>query len=75
MAILVYLRKESESASHAHYRFHTVDGPERSLVLDKESGTIRPDDGRTDGVFRAAARKLAAAWRDGKTPDRLVYAA
>lgn len=75
MAILVYLHKESESASHAHYRFHTVDGPERSLVLDKEAGTIRPDDDRFDGIFRAAARRLAAAWRDGETPDDLVHAA
>lgn len=75
MAILVYLSKERETPTHAHYRFHTVDGPARFLVLDKQTATVRPDDGLSDGVFRAAARKLAVAWRDGSLPDRLVYSA
>jgi hypothetical protein len=75
MAMLVYLHKEEETATQARYRFHTGGGPDRFLVLDKQAETILPDDGNIDGVFRAAAGKLARVWRSGETPDHLVYSA
>lgn len=75
MAMLVYLHKEEETATRARYRFYVDGGPDRFLVLDKQAETILPDDGNSDGVFRAAAGKLARAWRAGETPDRLVYSA
>lgn len=74
MAMLVYLHKESETEAEARYRFHTDGGADRRLVLDKRSETIAPDDGDRDGVFRAAAGKLARAWLDtGVAPERLVH--
>lgn len=74
MAMLVYLHKEEETAASVRYRFHTDGGVERFLVLDKRSETIQPDDGERDGVFRAAAGKLAKAWLStGEAPERLVH--
>ena len=75
MAMLVYLHKEEETATSVRYRFHTDGGAERYLVLDKQEETILPDDGNTDGVFRAAAGKLARAWSAGQMPEELVYQA
>jgi hypothetical protein len=74
LAMLVYLHKEAETEAEARYRFHTDGGADRYLVLDKRSETITPDDGNRDGVFRAAAGKLARAWLDTKAaPDRLIH--
>ncbi|GGN27864.1 hypothetical protein GCM10011609_83470 [Lentzea pudingi] len=75
MAMLVYLHKEEETATSARYRFHTDGGTVRYLVLDKQAETILPDDGDLDGVFRAAAGKLARAWVTGQAPEKLVYQA
>jgi hypothetical protein len=75
MAMLVYLHKEQETATQARYRFHTGGGPDRYLVLDKQAETILPDDGNRDGVFQAAAGKLARSWQSGETPDQLIYQA
>jgi hypothetical protein len=75
MAMLVYLHKEHETATQSRYRFHADGGPDRYLVLDKQAETILPDDGNMDGIFRAAAGKLARSWRTGETPDELVYSA
>jgi len=76
MAMLVYLHKEEETETQVRYRFHTDGGADRFLVLDKQDESIQPDDGNSDGVFRAAAGKLARAWLSTKTaPDRLVYSA
>jgi hypothetical protein len=74
MAMLVYLTKESESGSQVRYRFHPQDGEARFLTLDKDAETIKPDDGNTDGVFRAAAGKLAKAWTEtGEAPEKLTH--
>lgn len=76
MAMLVYLHKEEETPTAVRYRFHTDGGVERHLVLDKQAETILPDDGNADGVFRAAAGKLARAWSDtGEAPDKLIHQA
>jgi hypothetical protein len=75
MAMFVYLHKEQETATRVRYRFHTLDGPDRYLVLDKQAETIWPDDANVDGVFRAAAGKVARAWADGEFPDRLIHQA
>lgn len=73
MALLVYLHKEEETATSVRYRFHTDGGTARHLVLDKQTETILPDDGNADGIFRAAAGKLARAWVTGRTPETLVH--
>lgn len=76
MALLVYLHKETETATEVRYRFHADGSPTRYLILDKQSETILPDDGNTDPIFRAAATKLATTWlRTGQAPGRLVYSA
>jgi hypothetical protein len=76
VAMLVYLHKEEETATRVRYRFHTEGGADRFLVLDKQNESIQPDDGNSDGVFRAAAGKLAKAWISTRVaPDRLVYSA
>lgn len=72
--MLVRLQKESETEAEVRYRFHTDGGVDRYLVLDKRSEVIAPDDGNRDGVFRAAAGKLAKAWLStGAAPDRLIH--
>lgn len=74
MALLVYLDKESETEAEARHRFHVDGGADRYLVLDKRSEVISPDDGKRDGVFRAAATKPARTWLStGAAPDRLVH--
>lgn len=76
MALLVHLQKEEETPAAVRYRFHTDGGTVRYLVLDKQAETILPDDGNSDGVFRAVAGKLAKAWLGtGEAPDRLTYQA
>lgn len=75
MAILVHLHKEEETATAIRYRFHTDGGTVRYLVLDKQAETILPEDGDADGVFRAAAGKLAKAWGSGQAPEELVHQA
>jgi hypothetical protein len=74
--MLVYLHKEEETATQIRYRVHTDGGVDQFLVLDKQDESIQPDDGNSDGVFRAAAGKLAKAWISTRVaPDRLVYSA
>lgn len=76
MAMLVYAYKEQETAAQVRYRFHTDGGTHRFLVLDKQKDTILPDDGNSDGVYRAAAGKLARAWTStGVAPDQVIYSA
>ncbi|CAL9604504.1 hypothetical protein [Saccharothrix variisporea] len=74
MAMLVYLDKESETDAEARYRFHTDGGVDRYLVLDKRAEVVSPEDGNRDGVFRAAATKLARTWLStGTAPERLIH--
>ncbi|GAA0251915.1 hypothetical protein GCM10010492_60460 [Saccharothrix mutabilis subsp. mutabilis] len=74
LAMLVYLHKESETDVEARYRFHIDGGVDRYLVLDKRAEVVSPEDGDRDGVFRAAATKLARAWLStGTAPDRLIH--
>ena len=53
MAILVDLFKEYEDERIVKYRFADVDKPQRTLVFDKQSETIQPEDGVHDTLFRA----------------------
>ncbi|EWC61924.1 hypothetical protein UO65_2748 [Actinokineospora spheciospongiae] len=74
LAMIVYLHKEHETETEVRYRFHLTDGVDRRLVMDKRAETIQPDDGNRDGVFQAAASKLARAWLDTKiAPERLIH--
>ncbi|MEJ2853487.1 MULTISPECIES: hypothetical protein [unclassified Saccharothrix] len=44
------------------------------MVLDKRAEVVSPEDGNRDGVFRAAATKLARTWLStGTAPERLIH--
>ncbi|WP_280249376.1 hypothetical protein [Nocardia abscessus] len=50
-----------------------MSGTEHTLRLDKAAETIRPETGRDDMLFRAVARKIAAArLRGADAPDRFL---
>ncbi|MBB4964502.1 hypothetical protein [Saccharothrix violaceirubra] len=68
------MHKKNESGAEVRYRFHADREVDRYLMLDKRAETIQPADGDHDGVFQAAAGKLARAWVDTKAaPDRLIH--
>ncbi|MGQ4615164.1 hypothetical protein [Nocardia sp. R7R-8] len=76
MAILLYVRKKSESESIVVYDFGgDFENFTRKLTIDKFSEQPRPDDGRYDGQFYNAARKiLGLKLERGQWPDRGMIA-
>lgn len=76
MAILIRMRKLADDGRSMTYSFGPPDGPNRTLVFDRATDRVWPEDGSRDAVFRAAAGRLARAVRDeGTPPDSLVYQA
>lgn len=73
--IYAEVRKAREDGTRVRYSFSDSAGRERFMTLDKAAGRVWPEDGVTNVLYQAAARKVAVAWlRNGEAPDRLVVA-
>lgn len=72
MALYAEVEKLSEDGRYARYGFTDVEGVQRTLLLDKETETISLESGPETILFRAVARKVATAWLNGLTPDRMI---
>ncbi|WP_433603062.1 hypothetical protein ACQPXH_15685 [Nocardia sp. CA-135953] len=76
MAILLYVRKNSESKMVVVYEFgDDYENFARKLTIDKSSQQPRPDDEIYDAQFYDAARKVLGLKQErGEWPDRGMIA-
>ncbi|MEV0354562.1 hypothetical protein AB0H71_00700 [Nocardia sp. NPDC050697] len=76
MAILLYVRKNSESESAVVYDFgDDYENFVRTLTIETSSQQPRPDDGFYDHQFYDAARRILGLKRErGQWPERGMIA-
>jgi hypothetical protein len=73
MGVAIRMTKLSDDGRSVTYSFSASDGSARTLVFDRVEDRIRPTDDNPDGVFRAAAAKLASVrTAQGDLPDIIV---
>ncbi|MFQ6397088.1 hypothetical protein ACLMAJ_26960 [Nocardia sp. KC 131] len=73
LALYAEIEKVDEDEERVRYRYTDIQGSQYTLVLNKATEVIASENGEDDMLYRAVARKIAAAWLDSEaTPERLV---
>ncbi|QIS02523.1 hypothetical protein F5X71_09505 [Nocardia brasiliensis] len=72
MALYAEIRKVNEDNKFVRYAYTDGQGSEQTVILDKAAETISPETGSESMLYRAVARKIASAWVNGSTPDRMM---
>ncbi|QBS39876.1 hypothetical protein [Nocardia sp. CS682] len=72
MALYAEIQKLGEDSGQVRYGYTDVEGVQRTLLLDKAAETIILESGSEDMLYRAVARKIAAAWLNGLVPDHMI---
>ena len=78
MAFYIDIRKESETAQAARYRFEADTKRTGLFEIDKATGRVEllspmPGDEK-EKFFQRAAVKIVREWREGRLPDRVEWA-
>lgn len=72
MALYAEIRKVNEDNQFVRYAYTDSHGSEQTVLLNKAAETISLETGSETMLYRAVARKIASAWLNGSTPDRMM---
>lgn len=76
MAILIDFQKVREDSQEVEYIFGWAEEMDRRLVIRKASLESTPEDGKTDGQYSRALRKIMAYFEtEASWPDKGSYSA
>ena len=73
MAIFARVEKTHEDENLIRYRYEDSAGSQRTLIFEKSTEKLSPEDGPEDTLYRAVAMKLAGILvRSGESPERFM---